>query len=115
LFDIIGHTDLIKKFGHRPRVDPEPFYREAAAVFKEADAVVELNTSGRDKQAGEFYPSRAMLEALIAEGVPLTLGSDAHKPAEVGRYFDEARQLLLDLGVREIVAFERRQRRLVSL
>jgi histidinol-phosphatase (PHP family) len=52
---------------------------------------------------------------LVARGVPLTLGSDAHKPEQVGRYFGEARQLLLDIGVREIVAFEKRRRRLIPL
>jgi len=115
LFDVVGHLDSIKKFGHRPSYDLQPIYERLAAAIQRAGLVVELNTSGRDKEAREFYPARAMLEALVARGVPLTLGSDAHKPEQVGRYFGEARQLLLDIGVREIVAFEKRRRRLVPL
>lgn len=115
LVDVIGHLDLIKKFGHRPTRDTGSLYRYVASVLKGADVAVELNTSGRDKDAREFYPSREFLEVLAAEGVPLTLGSDAHKPAEVGRYFPEARDLLLDLGVREIAAFEKRRRQSVPL
>ena len=115
LFDIVGHIDSIKKFGHRPSYDLRPIYEELARVIKRANLVVELNTSGRDKGAREFYPAPMLLEILAAEGVPLTLGSDSHRPTQVGRYFDEARQLLLDIGVREIVAFSHRQRRMVAL
>jgi len=114
-FDLVGHIDLIKKFGHRPSYDLRPLYCDLAAMLKHAGLVVELNTSGRDKEAHEFYPSQSLLEALAAEGVPLTLGSDSHKPEQVGRYFDEARNLLLDIGVREIVTFEKRRRRFIPL
>lgn len=115
LFDIVGHLDAIKKFGHRPSYDLQPLYQRLALALKRADLVVELNTSGLDKEAREFYPARPLLEVLAAQGVPLTLGSDAHKPDQVGRYFDEARRLLLNIGVREIVAFQKRHRRLVPL
>jgi len=115
LYDTVGHLDLIKKFGHRPAKDLRLLYGRVAAALKRANMVVELNTSGRDKEAREFYPSRGLIEALHAAGVPLTLGSDSHAPEQVGRYFDEARQLLLDLGVREIVAFEKRRRRMVPV
>ncbi len=115
LYDTVAHVDLIKKFGYRPDGDLRPLYRRIAALLKRANMVVELNTSGRDKEAREFYPARPFLETLAEAGVPLTLGSDAHAPEQVGRYFDEARQLLLDIGVRHIVGFERRQRRWIPL
>lgn len=115
LFDIVGHVDLIKKFGYRPEGDLTDLYRQVARRLKRAGVVVEFNTSGLDKQAREFYPSPQLLEALVAENVPLTLGSDAHKPTEVGRYLAEARAMLLDLGVTRIVAFENRNRRPVAL
>ena len=114
-FDTVGHLDLIKKFGHRPAGDLRPLYRDLASLLKRAGLVVELNTSGRDKEAREFYPARPLLEALAAARVPLTLGSDAHRPQEVGRHFGEARQWLLDAGTREIVAFDKRRRRFVPL
>ena len=52
---------------------------------------------------------------MVAEENPFTLGSDAHAPELVGRYFHDARQLLLSIGVREIVAFERDRRRFIPL
>jgi histidinol-phosphatase (PHP family) len=115
MYDIVGHLDAIKKFGHRPSYDLQPIYKNLATALKRAGVVVELNTSGLDKEAREFYPARPLLEALAAQDVPMTLGSDAHKPEHVGRYFDEARRLLLGIGVRQIVAFEKRRRRFVSL
>ena len=115
LFDVVGHVDVIKKFGYRPACDLRPLYGHMASVFRRADVVVELNTSGRDKEAGEFYPAPSFVAALAAEKVPFTLGSDAHHPNEVGRHFAEARAMLLDLGVGEIVAFEKRRRRFVPL
>jgi histidinol-phosphatase (PHP family) len=114
-FDIAGHVDLIKKFGHRPAADLRPLYQRLASLIKRGDMVVELNTSGRDKEARECYPAPALLEALAAEEIPFTLGSDAHAPEQVGRYFHDARDLLLSIGVREIVAFERRRRRFIPL
>jgi histidinol phosphatase-like PHP family hydrolase len=33
-------------------------------------------------------------------GIPITLNSDAHKPEELSGYFDEARQILKEIGFR---------------
>jgi len=115
LFDTIGHVDVIKKFGYRPAGDLRPLYDQLARTFEETGVVVEINTSGRDKDAREFYPAPPLLDALARAGVPITLGSDAHRPREVGRYFAEARALLLSLGIDKIVAFEARQRRFIPL
>lgn len=114
-FDTVGHLDLIKKFGHKPTGDLQPLYRRIAEVLKDTNMVVELNTSGMDKGAHEFYPSPALLAELAGAGVPLTLGSDSHHPREVGRYFHDARALLLSVGIRTIIAYENRDRRFVSL
>lgn len=115
LFDVVGHMDLIKKFGHRPQGDFGPRYRQIASCIKRADMAVELNTSGLDKEVHEFYPSPAFLKALVNEGVPITMGSDSHRPQELGRHFSKARAMLHDLGLREIAAFEKRKRRMVPL
>jgi histidinol-phosphatase (PHP family) len=76
---------------------------------------VEINTSGRDNPAQEFMPGWEVVEALAAAGVPLTLGSDAHTPQQVGRHFADALVGLRRVGVRELVRFERRQKVAVAL
>ncbi len=116
LFDIIGHIDVIKKFGHRlPDRAMEPYWKETARVLKENGLCFELNSSGRAAPAGEFYPGRRLLELCFREKVPVTLGSDAHGPEQVGRYFDGALALLQEIGYRELAVFTKRQRKFISL
>jgi len=110
LFDIVGHFDLPKKFGHR--LDPEPLdlYGEVLDLVAAAGMCIELNTAGRDKPVKEFYPSESVLRLALERGIGVTTGSDSHAPAEVGRYFEEARDLLCRLGFREVMRFEARKR-----
>jgi hypothetical protein len=51
----------------------------------------------------------------LQAGVPLTLSSDAHEPGHVGAGYEQALQLLAQLGVGELCVFERRARRLVPI
>jgi len=48
------------------------------------------NTAGLRKGLREIYPSRALLELAAQRKVPITFGSDAHAPGEVGHAFGEA-------------------------
>lgn len=90
LYQIMGHCDLVKKFKMRPTADMTHEYRATAQAFAKAGVLVELNSSGLRKPCAEIYPSQAFLAELRAAGVGLTLGSDAHDPADVGRDFDKA-------------------------
>jgi histidinol-phosphatase (PHP family) len=116
IVDIVGHLDLPKKFGHRPPSDTLlALVRDLVPAIRRSGAAVEINTAGLDKPAAEFYPGRAVLELLVAESIPLTLGSDAHKPSEVGRHRAAALALLCDLGVTHVAAFRRRQIEMIPL
>jgi histidinol-phosphatase (PHP family) len=110
LFDIIGHCDLVKKFGHRPAKNMEEVLRETFKVVKQANMAVEINTSGLRKPIKEIYPSEQILEILHEYRIPLTLGSDAHSPSDVAKDFDIARQLVEKYGEGKISIFTRRQR-----
>jgi histidinol-phosphatase (PHP family) len=84
LFTILGHLDLVKKFGHRPSRPLGAALETLAERLARAGVVVELNTSGLRKPVGEIYPSVEWLRVLRAHDVPITFGSDAHRPADVG-------------------------------
>jgi histidinol-phosphatase (PHP family) len=43
-------------------------------------------------------------------GIPVTLGSDAHKPDQVGRHFNEALAMLKQVGYTRITRFRNRKR-----
>ncbi|NMA92170.1 MAG: histidinol-phosphatase HisJ family protein [Firmicutes bacterium] len=116
LFDVIGHLDIVKKFGYLlPEAEMEPYYLETARVLKESGTCLELNTAGRDAPVKQFYPGRQGLEIFCREGIPITLSSDAHAPQQVGRYFTEAVELLRRVGYRELTGFCRRRRVTIDL
>ncbi len=108
LFDIIAHVDLVKKFGHRPSADLGADLKETARVFKKHGLAIEINTAGLRKDVKEIYPSLDILKVYVAEGVPVTFGSDAHVPFDVGADFDKARDLALAAGCKEYVLFKDR-------
>ncbi len=118
LFDILAHPDLVKVWGADrplPERDPRFYYEPAVEAIAESGIAVEVSTAGLRKPVGELYPSRAFAEMCVEAGAPFALSSDAHLPEHVGFEYGRAVELLDDLGVGEICAFEGRDRRLVPL
>ena len=109
LFDVLGHVDLVKKFDFHPTVDITAEIEENARVFKKTGVIVEVNSSGLRKPAKEIYPALHDLKIYCAKGVPITFGSDAHDPHDVGRDFDKARDLALAAGYKEYVLLKGRK------
>ena len=115
LFDIIGHADLAKKFCFYPKEDCGPLFRRFMAAAARSGVAIELNTAGLRKECREIYPSRPLLELADAQGVPITFGSDAHAPAEVGADFAAAVALAREVGYTHWLRFSRRRREPVVL
>ena len=67
--------------------------RKISGRRQKAGCAIELNTAGLRKDCREIYPSREILQLAFQKGVPITFGSDAHAPEEVGMNFAEAVQL----------------------
>ncbi|MCK5595072.1 histidinol-phosphatase HisJ family protein [bacterium] len=115
LFDCISHIDVIKKFGYKPDSDLTDIYEQTAKALERADMCIEVNTSGLYKPVGEIYPEEKFLKICYEHNVPVTLGSDSHKPEHVGRDFDKAVSLIKKIGYRKIVRFNKRQRSYVNV
>ncbi len=115
LFDTIGHTDLIKKFGLRAAASQEAAYARLADRFARAGVCVEVNTAGLRKPCAEVYPHPGLLRALCRTGVPTTFGSDAHAPHEVSADLTAAVELMRSAGYSEFVTFSDRQRTMQPL
>lgn len=114
-FDIMGHPDLIKKFGHRPPGDLRKYYEPAIAALADSGVAIEINTAGLFKDVGEMYPALEFLTLARQADIPLTINSDAHAPGEVGRAFDAAVTLAKNGGYSALARFAGRQRRFVPL
>lgn len=116
LFDIMGHLDLIKIWGHRPiKHDIMNYLGPVLKSIKAAGLVIEINSAGLRKPVGELYPQPEIIDGMFALNIPITLGSDAHHPDQVGDGLKEAEIAARRAGYRYVTGFDRRQRYLVEL
>lgn len=114
-FDVLGHVDVIRarcpSMGELAMDATEQMIR----TISEADVVMEVNTSGKTKDCGGWYPEPKLLEMAAFYGVKVTFGSDAHDPERVGDDHEDVRTTLLALGFREWYVFEQGRRRRLPL
>jgi histidinol-phosphatase (PHP family) len=113
LFDILGHCDLLRIYGHKPSYNPEYLYKELARRLSRHDVAFEINTNGRNRPVADFYPDRRFLCLFRKENVAVCVNSDSHLPARIGQYFDEAYNLLRDAGYNEMCIFRNRERSMI--
>lgn len=109
LFDVMGHVELVKKFGHRPTTSFMEEIKKTAEAFRASGVAIEINTSGLRKPVKEIYPSLDILKVYCQAGIPITFGSDAHAAADVGKDFDQAGDLARAAGYKEYVGFCQRK------
>lgn len=119
LYDIIGHMDVIKRFGYGPQTpegtaEVRTLELETLKVIADSGIAMELNASGLTKPCAEMFPAEHLLQEALKLGIPLTLGSDAHDPAKLGDGLQEARSMLWHTGFRELAVFEGRRRTTVQ-
>jgi histidinol-phosphatase (PHP family) len=109
-FDFVGHADLPKKFGFRPKGDLRRFYEPAIEAMVDTGVAFEVNTAGLRKDCRELYPASEFLRLAAEAGVPVLINSDAHAVGELGAGFEEALESLLEAGYSSTVRFERGRR-----
>ncbi len=93
LFNVVGHLDLIKRPNMPLLKHNEREVREVLAAARENGMAIEINTSGLRKKIGEPYPDFSFLPLIAEYGLPVTLGSDAHAPQQVGFSFDKVKKV----------------------
>lgn len=110
LFDIVAHLDLPKKFGHRLRDrDMKDMVQPVLDRILAAGMAIEINTSGWRREVKEAYPSPLILSLAREREIPITFGSDSHKPNEVGYEFAKAVRLARDAGYTDSLQFRKRR------
>jgi histidinol-phosphatase (PHP family) len=109
LFDVLAHPDAIRRAGFTPNVSMDDTYRDVARLLRERGMAIEVNTAGIRRRTGSLYPEPDFLAVVAREGVPVTIGSDAHTPEDVGRDFDAAFRLLGDMGITEVATYTARR------
>lgn len=118
MFDIIGHPDLIKKFGHRPPLDSQRVLDAEEAMLvavKKADIALEVSSAGLRKPIAEVYPHPRIIARAAELKIPMSFGSDAHAPGEVGHAMDVCLGLLEMCGIGEVASFSGRVRSMQAI
>ncbi len=112
LCDIVAHFDLPKKFGvSKPVKDDTERVDHLLNLMKDRNSVLEINTGGIDRSYNqEPYPSLNIIRMASEKKLDITLGSDAHRPQEIGRHFKTIREMLRSLGWRYVVVFQNREK-----
>jgi HisJ family histidinol phosphate phosphatase len=110
---VLSHIELIRKFDRTDAygrsiyfADAEDHYfTQCSRVIEHAadkGMAVEINTAGCDCPLGRPYISQELLDACARVKAPVVVGSDAHTPAQIGRHFDLAKQMLERAGVDKV-------------
>ena len=115
LFDIVGHFDLIKVFKFLPKKDIKLIAKDALEEIKKSNMVLEINTAGLRKPINETYPSKQLLELAFDMDIKITFGSDAHNVEQVGFMYEDALAFVKDIGYKQCISFESRDKRIIQL
>lgn len=117
LYDCLAHPDLVKNYNP----DSWCFAIVKNHVAKSLDRIaatgvaMEVNTSGLNKSYSEMNPGNEMLQMMAQRGIPIVIGSDAHRPVRVGDNFLKALENVKAAGYKEISYFEWRQRKTIKV
>lgn len=115
LFNVIGHPELIKYFIKLTDKDYVKYLEEIINLLIKHNVAIDVNTDYlKDSKTGEILTERInpgieMLKMCQEKGVPLILGSDAHKPEKIANNFIAAIDLLKSLGVKKMFYFKNKQ------
>ncbi|MBL0386888.1 histidinol-phosphatase HisJ family protein [Tumebacillus sp. ITR2] len=110
LFDIIGHLDVIKRFGVKPERSVDELLEQTVLAVRDAGVCVEVNASGLRYPCAEQFPSVRVMEMMKFHEIPLTVGSDAHQPGFVAEGFATVYELLKQVGYTHVHGFTGRKR-----
>lgn len=84
-------------------------YEDTAQAIADSHMCVEINAKGLERPCKEMFPSLKFLKILREHSVPITFGSDAHNPADLGVNLREAVKLAEEAGYAEACLFARRE------
>lgn len=114
-FDSLGHLDYVIRYGPEKNANYRPadymdMIDEILHVLIQKGKALECNTAGFKYGLGHPHPYEEILKRYHEIGGELlTVGSDGHRPHEVGGYFDQATEILKSCGFRYYTVFHQRK------
>jgi histidinol-phosphatase (PHP family) len=120
-FDVLSHLDVPVRtafavYGHYDPREHAEYIRPVLRNCVERGLALDLNTAALRRRAQVLNPGLEILRWYVElGGERVTLGSDAHRPDQVGRHLDVALDAARAAGLKYLTFFDRRQPRLVPL
>ncbi|SDM73067.1 histidinol-phosphatase (PHP family) [Fictibacillus solisalsi] len=115
IFQILGHIDAMKGYYPAFSTIQTEAVDKTLKTISQYEIAIEINTSGKNKDCGGWYPADELLERALFHGVAVTFGSDAHTPKRVGDEFEEVQKRLKEIGFREWAYFRNKKRYMTDL
>ncbi len=120
-FDVAAHLDYVVRVGKQK--DRDYIYEDHRELFREILSYlishgkgIEINTAGIRYGLKEPNPCTAMVrDYKELGGEILTIGSDAHKAADMATHYQKVSSILEECGFRYITLFENRKPTFVPL
>lgn len=118
LFNSIAHPDcLLRKIDDK---SIRPFWDDLLPIFLEKQVSWEVNTSGFRKTAWDpikekycieknSYPSIYAIKKFSQMRGTFTIGSDAHKPTDVGMDVTRSLKIMKRLGIKNVCYYKKRK------
>ena len=121
-FDSLGHLTYPLRYIDGEHGIPVDLKRHREAIDGVLSALIragkalEVNTSGLRQKIGRTLPDLPLLKRYRELGGRLvTLGSDAHSTADLGKGIEEGMDVLREAGFTEFAIYEKRQPRMLPL
>ncbi len=114
-FDIYGHLDYVVRYGTYENKILEvsnhtDIIYEILKTLIDKGKGLEVNTSGIRYGLGHFNPQIPILKMYLDMGGEIiTIGSDAHSKEYVGFLWQEAAEMLKNIGFKHFTTFENRK------
>jgi len=118
-YDVLGHINCIDRYtdGFAPQELYMPYVDEILKTAIADGKGIEINTSAFRYGIGERgTPTQPILNRYKELGGEIvTIGSDAHKIADIGTYIKEGEEMLLASGIRYLAVYSKRRPEFIKL
>jgi len=120
-FDVLSHFDVVVRRGLPiyGEYEPRRYEDTIRAVLKnciERGIALDINSQGLRGRCQVLTPNVEVLKWYVElGGERVTLGSDAHNPADIGADLEAALDAARAAGLNYVTQFERREARLVKI
>ncbi|QSX00300.1 PHP domain-containing protein [Haloterrigena alkaliphila] len=102
LFDVAAHLDLIERTPPLRGRATTDHYERVARALADSRTIPEINAGRAIADTAIVHPVESFLETLREYDVPVTVGSDSHRPSEIGDRVEFLEEYLAKRGLEPV-------------